>query len=470
MVACNLKFSLFFKIMLRILSLFSLVFPLCLEIVRASPVTRKSDVSDGFKTSSHHSTTQNISKRMNNEKDATYSKILDAFAALGTGLVPGYKGDTGLVKKKPEVPAPIQLLTILRKNGSTNVPLDLYRTKLEDFWVGKSYSVRTSENPLLFEVRTSAKSKLEYYKEINPSIKLRSWPHRNPEWTGKFWNAAYQLKKALLSGKIGNSPVTIRRVLESIGQYRQLVLMEKDLVRKTEDGFWAPIEYDDYHQFGVFQDDHAVRDSSMHKSFIHMVTEISGFYKKLIVDGNSVGDIYSLPREEMMKIIRRPPGALSPIQESPTFSVNQSWPNYQGIFVRIGEESIALVEYQKNQYGEKSWSVQNTFYLPSIENKMDSILQGIIEASQNPDVPLSEFHKMVATLHWFIATTSPYIRGSAAAADLLTATSYMLRGLRWPGWAENVSADVTALSTANLQTFQNIFASLMDGEVHKVLI
>ncbi|KAI3658906.1 hypothetical protein MP638_003149 [Amoeboaphelidium occidentale] len=407
---------------------------------------------------------------MNNDKDATYLKLLDAFAALGTGLVPGYKGDTALVRKKPEVPVPVQLLMRLRENGSQKVPLDLYRTKLEDFWFGKSYSVRTTENPLLFEVPTSAKSQLEYYKEINPSIKLRSWPHRNPEWTEKFWNAAYQLKQALLSGKIGNSPVTIRRVLESIGQWRQWVLMEKDLVRKTEDGFSSPVEYDDYHQFGVFQDDHALRDSSMHKSFMHMVTEISGFYKKLIVDGKSVGDIYSLPKEEMMKIIHRPPGALSPIQESLAFSVNQSWPNYQGIFVRIGEQSVELVEYQSNHFGVESWSVQNTFYLPSIENKMDSILKGIVEASQNPDVPLSEFHKMVATLHWFIATTSPHIRGSAAAADLLTATSYMLRGLRWPGWAENISADVTALSTANLQTFQNIFASLMDDEVHKVPI
>jgi hypothetical protein len=420
---------------------------------------------------------QNLVKRMDDD-------LLDCFGAFAAGI-PDYEAEEELgpalssdfgpglggPPTKSNIPATYELLHKLLEAGEKKAPLELYRTRAEDFWLDKKYSVKTTENPLLFEIPETAKRNLETYKEADPSTKTSGWHMKDLAWKEKFWNAAYQLRTALLSGKIGDKPITIRNVLESAGQWRQWVLLEKDLTENFGLGVWDTIASpNDYHEFGVFQDDHAARKGLIGPSDVDVKTPITGRYSRLKLGEKTVEDIYSLSKEELVEFLQRSPGELSPVQSNPVFSVEQVFATEESIEVKLNDKDVNMVSIVYETSGKRSWNVQNTFYLPEMEQKMNTILNGIIEEAQNPNIPDSEFHKMVGTMHWFMANTSPYLRGSASIADLLTATSYMMRGLRWPGWAQGVSADVTALSTANLKTFQNIFSSLMDGELAKLPI
>jgi hypothetical protein len=331
-----------------------------------------------------------------------------------------------------------------------------------------NHSVTTTENPLLRELPKRRNSVLDYLKRVDPSVKTDLWHMQDSSYGRHFWAAAYKLSKYLKQDEALGEPDLMRRVLEMTGQWRNWVAMNTklDFLRDEKDFLFRIVK--DIGSFGVFQSDiiHDLNALVSRSRAIH-TNPLSGNYARLTLHLSNdlkakVEEVYGLLYEEFRDVLHRPSEEpLTPIQTDATFSVEQNFAENIVTSVILDGKEIVFVKFLKQQ--QRMWIVFDGFSNEAVSNKMSEILVRIIVEAKQKSLPDSEFDKMVATLHWFMANTAPYYRGTGAVADLLTATCYLLRGKRWPGWKQNVSADVLALSTSRLSTLQNLFSHIMNG-------
>lgn len=382
--------------------------------------------------------------------------------------------DVGMRATKPfvkhSIPGsnPVALLEGYFNEKVLYVSMERYAKDSKSIWDSMHYSVPATENPLLRELPKRSNSVLDYLKRVDPSVKTDLWHMQDSSYGRHFWAAAYKLSKYLKQDEALGEPELMRRVLEMTGQWRNWVAMNKKLDFLRDEKYFLFRIVKDIGSFGVFQSDiiHDLNALVSRNRAIH-TNPLSGNYARLTLHLSNdlkakVEEVYGLLYEEFRDVLQRPSEEpLTPIQTDATFSVEQNFAENIVTSVILDGKEIVFVKFLKQQ--QRMWIVFDGFSNEAVSNKMSEILVRIIVEAKQKSLPDSEFDKMVATLHWFMANTAPYYRGTAAVADLLTATCYLLRGKRWPGWKQNVSADVLALSTSRLSTFQNLFSHILNG-------
>ena len=136
---------------------------------------------------------------------------------------------------------------------------------------------------------------------------------------------------------------------------------------------------------------------------------------------------------------------------------------------KIGKDDVALTSTIYGKLGEHDgflWrhGVQNQEDLPKVFAHMQALyedargpLKGV-----TPEARLVELNEKVGHLHWWISQVCPFERGSAAAADMISAGLYRAQGFDRPSWKPGVSADVAALTTPDEAAFARNYGDLME--------
>jgi hypothetical protein len=343
-----------------------------------------------------------------------------------------------------------------------------YASRTENYWRQKGYIVNPIDNPLLKSLSMEdTEEALDLTELVDPSTKFKDWHIKSKNWGFQFWSAVLQLQNDLLV-ELKSDTLDITTTLEKCGQWRHYVYFKKFIHDTSNRPLVMRDDLLELMAFGHFQQKAYAGDNlNLEKHTLGVETSNGYPYSELDIEKDlRVSDIYLMDDEDLTDFINRDPvEPLSPIQNDPDFKFRQPYKNMEiSILTRPAAASkIKLVEFKRIKAANYNcmWKVYNSFRKPEIEMIMSTLLRRIVQESQERLHEKQEYIKMVATLHWFMAVTSPYARGSASVADLLTATMFMLRGIIWPGWAENISADVTALSTGKLATYQQLFAKLL---------
>ena len=342
---------------------------------------------------------------------------------------------------------PKQDAVIESKNLDPSDFIDQYGHRFSDL------TIPLEDNPLLKVPDEKLNEVIKKLMEVDPSVDSAGFKS-NPLWKKRVWTAVAQLREWIGSR---DGEVSIKEILDIIGPWRNFA---------KEEAILNGDEPNARESFGTYTPNGYI-----------VGTKITPPYDVLMVrDGYSVKDFMKVILDQDFEAMKKaliditPPPEKTDIQANPDFQVQTQLDDETAGYIKVvatpsidgvPSSGLVLTAYRFDlRSGMVSWDVQNNFLEEDWRNMMSRVQNDIIEAAKTKSVSDEDFHKMVATMHWMISNTSPFNRGSAAAADVLTLTSYSLRDLHWQGWAKDISADVSALCTPNLVEYQNGFLGL----------
>ena len=120
-------------------------------------------------------------------------------------------------------------------------------------------------------------------------------------------------------------------------------------------------------------------------------------------------------------------------------------------------ELVDLCEMDQHEDG-LSWCIDAAVAAETVAH-METLLQAALPRPNAAPRSFAQVTQDIARLHWWISQTCPFERGTAAVADLVSATLLQLHGRIFPGW-QDMSGDVLALSEPDPDKFVELFPSL----------
>ena len=329
------------------------------------------------------------------------------------------------------------------------LPFQKYIEFAEGDW--RDLKTPLHDNPLLKLPSEGQKRETALLADrVDPSIKLGAdsqmeWHLRDASWRKRFWEAAVKLRDYIYT----HGSMTIDDFFAVLGPWRGFVKLESDL-RVTN----SP-DFDNIRKFGE-------------KSIDHPATYVADRYEELLVrDGETTTEFFE-------KLITEQSYEFSEVDlkshtEIPELTVTG---NQLDFFVEMkppGEHPIRLtklsLDFSDYLMMYFRWTVNSPLMKSQyLRDYFEKSMGDVFAAAQDPAIDLEEFSELVGKMHWLISNTSPFRRGSASIADLMTATAYLMKGYQFPGWKLRVSADVTALCMPDLKLYMATFLSLMDGK------
>ena len=302
-----------------------------------------------------------------------------------------------------------------------------------------------SNNPLLEEPTLNQRRLINIFTQFDPQIKTKDgWHESSDIWSQRFWTACVKLADYIKEQPVKD--VEFHHLARLIGSWRQFVKIESNLHNGRTKLTPETLAFGRLNTFGG------------------VLTVIGGRYKNLWVVPGTGQTIWDYMRDyigghyksKKRKWEYEPDGMLgirvyAELTEHRIFFEIQ-----QGLSARI-----PTVSYVYDRGGPLAWIARGSQTNVEMRQLMSSFIQRIIAASNDDRVDLEEYLRLVGSLHWLVSSTSPFDRGSAALADVLTASLLLLKGYVWQGWAEGISADVSALCIQNLTEYQYRFGTLM---------
>lgn len=112
----------------------------------------------------------------------------------------------------------------------------------------------------------------------------------------------------------------------------------------------------------------------------------------------------------------------------------------------------------KNTLGKKEgFMIQHTSseYIPTVLLKINTLYNRII-SDKSKD--LSKTTSKIAEIHWFLCQATPFKRGSAGIADMITKSIFEAKGIQVSPWRKDIAPDLEALITP-LNVFKEKYTS-----------
>ena len=355
-------------------------------------------------------------------------------------------------------------------NSKNELSHETYKKYVSELKLWGDEARPLDQNPLLKPITESQQTLIEKLKSVDPSVKSQGFTSSD-QWTKRIWTGALQMRDWIRSQK---GDIRIETVMDIMGQYRHFMKVEeimrenkaklgkgeitqlpdpkqvakdaKDFGGYIENGFVArtPIGKEKYDLLDVFPDIYNVEDFRM------------------LIRGNldSAGRALSpdLPVE-------------FPVLSQPDFRMPTrlgKFENNEGMvaIIKIDGEAVHFIQYQDKVFDgapkDVNWVVGSYGRYEKIRDQMASVFNSIVREAKAKKYDQANYNAMVGTQHWLISNACPFYRGTAAVADLMTATSYLLRDLQWQGWKPKVSADVSALCSPSLRYYQSEFGNLQE--------
>ena len=412
------------------------------------------------------------SEAMEEDAQVTVDVPLDE-AVVGTGITdeqfPGDYPDDPIVEKPKLIP--IQQRPNILKLQDGKLSFEDFKTFVKSDWPNIKMSLK--DNPLLKSMTESQMEEASRLADaVDPSIKFDEesrvkWPERDASWRNRFWEAAIKLRDHI---DAGNSFGSLDDFYDILGPWRSFVKVEAEMrtisanTKKT-----SLFDLNDiYSEVVRFFGQRVATD-------IPVTTAVRVQYAGLLGDINEPGgttlDFFNKLRSGSYEL----PGKTKLIidDDLPQVNLNGKWPfiNLELQMRKSGGNPISPISYSIDMKARNpkmnAWMVFNRLRTPEMADYFTKSLQSIFEtdSSSSSRLPLEILSERIAKVHWIIAVHSPFQRGSAAIADLVTATAYLKHGYQFPGWRVGVSADVTALCTPEPTAFISKFTSLMEGGV-----
>lgn len=262
----------------------------------------------------------------------------------------------------------------------------------------------------------------------DPNVRAAGWMYlhggdeRRPRYAVWFWQTALRAAAALQQAK---APCLVE-LLDGLGRER----LNINLSRRGK-----IISEDEFNRFGL-------------PNNYTIVTPLTGRY-----DHHPV-------TQELIKNFKKNEGwrAYAPyvVQEESEYNGE---PTPKWVFQQRlpSGEPVSLCEMQEHEDG-LSWFIDAGVAAETVAH-METLLQAALPRPDTAPRSFAEITQDIARLHWWISQTSPFERGTAAVADLVTASLMLSHGRIFPGW-ENMSGDVLALSMPDPDKFVALFPSL----------
>jgi hypothetical protein len=351
----------------------------------------------------------------------------------------------------------------------------------------KTNQVPLFQNPLLkdfnpnsFDERIIKENKIDM---INVELKGAFKHIGNPAWSYRFWEAVIKLKTYIARKRQNNEHVDVIQLLKMIGQWRLFVQHEYDLTLHYSWTNWL-LDYSNTWYYGIKDYGHWDTTGT---SYTEVGEKENSMYGRMKIKyGNDYRDIisFTIPTEResaddvLRKMLDRDAtdeiGLNDAVFYVQTLENRPRTHKSPGIYMKSGNSEYAMVEYIHEDsfrfpgYKKYTWNVFSHLDKLVGRNKLQSMLNHVLNDKVTNEASLKQYTKKVASIHWFVANSAPFVRGTAAAADILTATLLLLQGYQWPGWKNHMSADVTALCTAKIKTYQAQFSDMMAAPPVKV--
>ena len=352
---------------------------------------------------------------------------------------------------------------MIKLNEKQQLSFESYKQFTKSFWKAEALK----ENPLLMEMTPDQAAEVTLLSDkVDPSIKLGpvskiEWHQRDPSWRNRFWEAAVKLRDHIAKKQESQEPgfSSQQEFLDILGQWRNFVKLESNMLTEMNNPEFQKLP-DEEKVSNLFDEEARAFGS---EQYVHVTTPVGGRYANLAVDssGTTAREFVEtkLQNYKFAKDIDLKSGDTNLPEISIVADEQDS--NVYNLKFKIGKDEFMPLTYDYPPH----WKVYNP--LTSFRSKGDIqtlFLESINALFKEGAVDLEAYSEKVGKVHWMIGNFSPFARGSAAIADLMTATAYLSKGYQFPGWKVGVSADVTALCMPDLKLYMSQFQSMMDGE------
>lgn len=104
---------------------------------------------------------------------------------------------------------------------------------------------------------------------------------------------------------------------------------------------------------------------------------------------------------------------------------------------------------------------------PEVQQYFGTLIREALALKSMPECPLKLAKAVytIAKLHWLFTSTMPYKRGSAGIADILTKLLFDNLGIETPCWKPNLSPDIEALATPNVEEYIQQYPGFFQGQL-----
>lgn len=119
------------------------------------------------------------------------------------------------------------------------------------------------------------------------------------------------------------------------------------------------------------------------------------------------------------------------------------------------------VEVYKNDIGTNDaflWSHTDAELIPRLMEELQKVYQSIVKAK---DESIEEVTSKIAQFHWLFVQTTPFERGSAGIADVLSKSLFEAKEIQVSPWVKDTAPDLEALTTP-IEKFRENYINLFD--------
>lgn len=119
------------------------------------------------------------------------------------------------------------------------------------------------------------------------------------------------------------------------------------------------------------------------------------------------------------------------------------------------------VEVHKNDIGTNDaflWLHTDAELIPRLMEELQKVYQSIVKAK---DGSIEEITSKIASFHWLFAQMTPFGRGSAGVADVLSKSLFEAKRIQVSPWVKDTAPDLEALTTP-LENFREKYINLFE--------